>query len=73
MRITTDQFVKDENGNLATLVATSPENLLKAMECENIDKCTVTTYFGGEKAISMVMTQNDVKQWIKENSGKGIA
>ncbi len=67
MRITTDKYIKDENGNMSQLVATSPDNLLNAMKCENIQSCDVTTYFGGEPALTVSMTQNDVEKWISEN------
>ena len=53
-------LIRTEFGNFGC-----PEDLLRYMQEENIESCTVESEYWGAKLIPMRFTQKEVADWIK--------
>lgn len=53
-------FIRTEFGNFGC-----PEDLLRYMQEENIESCTVESEYWGAKLTPMRFTQKEVEDWIR--------
>ena len=67
MTIVTDYMVADTvTGQMAPASASTPQELLRVMQLEGIEKCRITVSWLGQTIFKdKLMTIRDVEQWIK--------